>query len=757
MRWRVPVSRALFCLLAVCGFALAATAQAPASTLPPSRIDVTDARFGAGCPNPADPSGHLDSTCALRSAFIAAESTGLPGGGYPTLYFPHGRYKVAGEGYTSVLTLTKAVSIEGAGENNTVIVNTSPHAATLTYLEAGDCSGMPTPCTLSVQNIAFTGMGHATPGGLIEVDSTIDGTMRNVELSNTGGIALNLQGSSERWFFTDMDISHARWAVVLEGDTNEDYFQRVNVINSGHTDDGYCYSVNCPDGKLIQSGVWRPDPHSAVFLDGENVHWSDSSIKSTDAIGGIRLAMGASSLTNTYIEGYPWGGQPRTNHAIAAPGPDELGHLTQSISATALTIPVDDAQWQPLFVNDPAEAQTNGQHAYTNAYGIFPSDYLYGSKDPSRAVPGITRGTMEFVTVGAFSGDGQAHLIARGKAPIAWPAGSIIEQAMPSGYGTIGIQENHLNSIAPSDGSRYTSGCSDTEQRTEWVSSPSELCAEILAGLVPDGYMIPFPTQTYVHSGYALNVAGNAIYTGGSEQDGQGWIKIPGNAAVRIGDADEPLRTFTDAQTALHQYVNGNTKLQIVQWPGTRPASALAYVVDPSAGVRFSPQERFFTADVMENGVLDHQYIGSQCWYNTSSDTASPTARACAGPQGMSSDALMNGRWTPVGSQPAARGTAVPSGAAVKYVLRDWNVNLLAAPGHAGDCAARSVSTGGVRFNTAPDATLIVNLNPNPGAFVTATAAITGDGTHADLRLCNTGSAPVRWETPPFVILTQLP
>ena len=746
----------LFCFVSA---AVAASPAQTASAAPPSQINVTDTHYGAGCPNSADPSGRLDSTCAIRAAITAAESSGIPGAGYPSLYFPHGRYKVAGEGYTSALTITKAVSIEGAGENNTVLVNTSPHAATLTYLKAADCSGMPQPCTLSVTNIAFTGMGHATSGGLIEVDSTIDGTMRNVYLAQTGGIALNLQGSSERWFFTDMEISNARWAVVLEGDTNEDYFQRVNVLNAGFTSD-YCYSVNCPDGKLITSGVWRPDSRSAVFLDGENVHWTDSSIKSTAAIGGIRMALGVSSISNTYIEGFPFGGQPRANHAIAAPGPTEIGRLTSAISATALSFPVDDAAWQPLYINDPAQAQFNGRHSYVNSYGIFPADYLYGSKEPSRAVPGILRGHVEFVTVAAFSGDGEAYLIARGKQPVAWPAGSIIEQNVSTGYGTIAIRGDHLNSLAPFGGSRYSSGCSDTGQRTDWTGSPSELCAEIIAGFVPDGYMVPLPTQTYVHGSFSLDLDDNAIYTGESEQDGEGWLKIPGDASVVISGADAPLRTFVDAQTALHTYVNGNAKVQVVQWPGSRPTSALAYVADPSAGVQFSPQQGFYSASVMHNNVLDHQYIGSQCWYNAASANGAADRRSCTGPQGMTSEALANGRW--MASAPgsaATQGNAAPSPASnpLKFVVRDWNVNLLAAAGHPGDCAARSVSTGAVRFNTAPDATLIVNLSPNPGASVMAAAAITGSGTQADLRLCNAGDTPVHWAAPPLVILTQLP
>ena len=735
-----------------------------AQSAPSSLVNVTDARFAQGCPAAADPSGHGDSTCALRAAAKFAESSGVPGAGYPVLYFPHGTYKVAGEGYTSALTLTKAVSIEGDGASSTVILNTSPHAATLTYLKASECGSRPSPCPLTVQGLTFAGQGHTTTGGLVELDSTNTGSMRNVVLADTGGVALNLQGSSERWYFSDMEVSNARWPVLLEGDTNENYFNRVNVLNGGEAG-GYCYSVNCPNGKRIQQGLWRPDPHSAVYLDGDNVHWMNSSIKSTEAIGGIRLSTTTSSIAHSYIEGYPWGGQPRANHAVAAPGKSELGHLTSAISAAALDIPVDDAGWQPLQVNDPSQARINGTHSYVNAYGIFPADYLFNSKEPSRAAPGVLRGSFELVQMGAFSSDGQGHLLSRGKSPVAWPAGSVVEQAAPNSYGTQRLEENHLNSVDPDYGRQFSSGCSDTEQQKQWTSSPSELCAEIIAGLVPDGYMVPFPGQNYVHSGFTLDVVDNSIYTGGVEKDGQGWIKVPGNATVQINEGNQPLRSFVDAGTALHSYSNGVTRVQVVEWPaaeGTRPASALAYVLDPSAGVRFSPQEGFYAADVMRDGALAHQYLGQQCWYNTPAGSAAPDRRVCAGANGMEQASLAGGRWVASAGPGASPGNtpAAPaenSANPVKFVMRDWQLNSLAPRGQEGDCKSREEATGSTRFSSAADATLLVNLSPNPGAQVMAAGAVESGGAQVAIRVCNSGSTPLRWTTPPQVTVTELP
>ena len=265
----------------------------------------------------------------------------------------------------------------------------------------------------------------------------------------------------------------------------------------------------------------------------------------------------------------------------------------------------------------------------------------------------------------------------------------------------------------------------------------------MIAGLVPDGFMVPFPTDDYVHQSFALHIVDNSIYTGGTEPDGQGWVKVPGNAAVVVEAANEPQRAFTDAATALRSYSNGVTRVQMITWPGAKPATALGYVNDISAGTRFSPQEGFYESDVMHDGALAHQYMNRQCWFNATGRSAVPGSRTCASPQ----DA-------PAGAR-ALTTTALSS--PVKYVVRDWQVNTLAARGQAGDCKSREVATGGVHFSTAADATLVTNLSPNPGAQVSTTAAVGGDGSALTVRVCNTGNTPVRWELPPQIVLTQLP
>ncbi len=610
------------------------------------RVDVTHADFGAGCPNRADRQGRADSTCAIRNAIQFAEANPVQGGGYPILYFPHGRYLVAGAGYTAALTFTASVGMMGDGAQSTTIFNTSPSAGTVAYNKASECAHKPGPCFIQIEGITFAANGHKSMGGLIEINNTATGLMHDVVLGETGGIALNLQGSSERWIFSQMEIDQSRWGVLTEGDTNENYFERVNVINTGQDESHFCFSVNCPGGKLITSGAWLPDPHSAVYLDGDNVHWNNSSIKSTGMVGGLRLAAVTSSVSHTYFEGNPWGGQPRSNHAIEIGGKLELGHLTQQIGASDLLIPVDDAGWQPLYTNDPAlAAQVTEPHAYTNAYLIFPADYLFASKEPSSAVRGITRGSFEAVMVGSFAGDGKAHLIARGQnrtRPIAWPAGSIIEQVPANGYGTAHLESNHLNSTISDAHANFTSGCDDTAQLTQWTSSPSRLCAEVIAGLVPDGYAVPFPSQHYVVQSFSVEAVDNTIYTGGDEQHGQGWLKIAGNGDVTLNQGDGPLTSFTPADTALNTYVNDNTRVQIVKWGSV---SALGSVHDLGANVTFSPQNHYYSADIQTGGSLGHQYLGEQCWYALQPGNQQPTSRFCLRAGGPAQETLVGGRW----------------------------------------------------------------------------------------------------------------
>ncbi len=155
----------------------------------------------------------------------------------------------------------------------------------------------------------------------------------------------------------------------------------------------------------------------------------------------------------------------------------------------------------------------------------------------------------------------------------------------------------------------------------------------------------------------------------------------------------------------------------------------------------------------MRDGALAHQYLGSDCRYNTLPGTAAPDHRSCA----AGGEAIFTGgRWVSSGTAAEPQNTG-PGSSPVRFTLRDWQINSLAPRGQAGECESHKSATGGVRFSTAAGPTLITNLLPNPGAQVTATSVVERDGSGVTVRLCNTGGTAVRWETPPDITVTQLP
>jgi hypothetical protein len=93
----------------------------------------------------------------------------------------------------------------------------------------------------------------------------------------------------------------------------------------------------------------------------------------------------------------------------------------------------------------------------------------------------------------------------------------------------------------------------------------------------------------------------------------------------------------------MNTYINGNTRVQIIKYGNV---SALGVVEDQGANVSFSPQNHYFTADVLANGSLGHQYLGEQCWYAIQPGTQPPTSRFCVRASGPAQENLVDGRWT---------------------------------------------------------------------------------------------------------------
>lgn len=585
----------------------------------------------------ADNTGTTDSTTAINTAVSYIES--LPASANrPVLYFPAGRYTVgtSNTGYTALFTMPLGATVEGDSEGSTVINSLATHADTFFFNAASGSTCLSgSACFDVLRNMTISGTGHLGNNSAVEALNVIDFFMNHVLIQNFGGIGLSLQGSTERSLIDHVDISANNRAVMLEGDTNEDYFNRTNAINTGQDLGGWCYSrKNCTNGAVI-SGTIYPDYTPAVQLDGANIDWENSSIKATWPMAAMRIVSGSSiRVQNTYFEAFVAG---YANPAIQVLGASEIGHTTAAITTSALTIPVDDAIYQPLYLADPATLSQLSAHSYVNGFTIYPPDYLAGdSTDLSSICTGgctnIYRGTTETVSVNAFSADGAAHLFSRGSTAYAWPAGAVIEQASASTYGNITLANNHFESNQATN----STTCNDTTLLTTWKGSPSDVCAEILPGPVPDGYQIPIPSGSTVDSTNAsISLYDNSLATGNTELNGRGWIKVGGNASVSLHNPPSYATSYL-ANTSLTN--NTTDSIMYTTWPSGK--IALGSWSDSGYGIFALPAFQYFEQDNVHLNqgsggfnAAENLVLGNKCTDEIPSDgTTQPLTRACFTP-----------------------------------------------------------------------------------------------------------------------------
>ncbi|HTV05296.1 MAG TPA: glycosyl hydrolase family 28-related protein [Acidobacteriaceae bacterium] len=208
------------------------------------RVDVTHADFGArsGCPNPADKSGRLDSTCAIKAA-IAWALAHPQGSMYPVVYLPAGTYKIS-----DALRIPANLKIMGDGKVDTVIEQTSNSANIFTVY--------PPPSAIQPDTWIFDGMleklrlyspnDHDYKADFVELDDAVGFRLFDVEIDNGGGRGIQMNGSTERVDSIDLTINTVRWPVVALG--NELRFLNTNLASPGADSTGYCFGANCVNG-----------------------------------------------------------------------------------------------------------------------------------------------------------------------------------------------------------------------------------------------------------------------------------------------------------------------------------------------------------------------------------------------------------------------------------------------------------------------------------------------------------------------------
>jgi hypothetical protein len=618
--------------------------------------------------------GQNDDTAALQKAIQYAVDHPIGAGpkGSPAVYLPAGVYKIS-----KTLRIPAQMHLIGDGPETTTLQLVNPTANLITVYQ-GKCGDW--TCNGSIEEMTLAGSGHSTTGTLLELDAADGVHLRDVKIYNHGGRGLQLNYGSERFTSNNLYIYAVRWPIILAGDINESYFWNTQIIDPGGTNeesssgDKYCYSVNCVNGKFPgpNSGSGgaptpvSPDTHAAIFVDkAVNFSFYGGSIKPLKYTAGIQVFNGnIGSVKNFYFEGFPWDQSGRLNAAVIAGGASQHTTLTGTLSGNATAVPVASTDWMPHLFTDPSDISLKARGYYP--YVLLPQDYLSGSSEPSRYVPGVKRGQYELVNAAGFGGDGKLYIASRGdggsSAPgtTSWPAGSIVEE-MPYGfYGALTLADSHINAIWPA-GKGYHDTCDQTNVHT---------CADIIVGNIPDGlYVDPNggANATPGHRPYAasINISSVTITSGDFAHKGEiathrfAGVAFEGGAAIQ-GSAQDGAAVDNKNLHVDIWAVTGGKYLTAPLYATGKTAepqvtfASLGGVYAPAAGLfaRYGAQygQGGFSPGGWMNGL---QYANQYCWFDTPTEgQKQSTNRICmnGGPSnsehpGYEYDVWSGGKW----------------------------------------------------------------------------------------------------------------
>ena len=518
---------------------LAFAAAALAQTDPNSYVLVSDPKYAVGCQYPLDLTGASPVNCELLAAIKDAQA-GVDYRLYPkTVVLPAGFLHVAAPTLTAAVALSGTnIAIVGQGVGRTILDISGDTGALFQMRQGG----------LTLRDLTISGNGLATTGDPVELIDAPYSLLERVAILQANGF-VSLVGGTERSSILNSTISRTD-GLRLIGDTNEDYIDYTEVTESGHDDGGHCYGgVRCVANSLVVPAALYPSNRTAVRLDGSNTHMAHFSVKSTAWEGGIKLGWETSSAEFGYIEGSNYGLNPAI---VAGDGALEISRGPNAIGATDTVIAVDDAKWQQPYVTDPAVAKTLTVGGARNLFCIYPRDYDVSKSGMSAVAPTVPINSCEQVSVAGFAGDGNLYLQGTRNGHV-FPAGSwVIEPLAKSTYGVLTVRNVHSESVQDSGAPQGTvAGCSDTAQQTgAWIGNPSQICAEVIVGDVPDGYSVPFQHQHYGTNPSVLHVIDTTFYTSGQgELTGMGWIKVPMNGSVFLDQGNGIVNTQTVSAT----------------------------------------------------------------------------------------------------------------------------------------------------------------------------------------------------------------
>jgi hypothetical protein len=582
--------------------------------------------------------GKADDTAALQKAIQYSLDHPLGPGpqGAPVVYLPAGTYKV-----NQTLRIPAQMHLIGDGPETTTLLEVNPTANLITVYK-GNCNDW--TCNGSLENITLSGSGHLTTGTLVEIASADGFRLHDVKMYNHGGRGLQINYGSERFDSNNLYIYSVRWPIILAGDINESYFWNTQIIGPGSTneeipgDDKYCYSVNCVDGRFPGPNTGPqgtptpviPDTHAAIFVDkAVNFSFYGGSIKPLKYSAGIQVFKGdVSTIKNFYFEGYPFDKAGRLNAAVITGGAAPRTTLASSLSSGGMTASVADVDWMPHLFTNPTDINLKNGNYFP--YVLLPQDYVSGSSEPSQSVPGLKRGQYEVVNIAGFGGDKNLYIASRNiggssaPANTSWPAGSIVEE-MPYGfYGSLNLENSHINAIWPA-GKGYTDACDQTSIHT---------CADIIVGHIPDGFYVD-PNGGHNAApgnhpyGASINIDSVTIAGGNSGHKGE----IATHRFARIA--------FNGGASIPNTPQNGDVldpkNLRVGIWEATgggyltAPLYATGHTAEPQVtfaaiGGVYNPAAGFFARDETQSGQGGYpqggwmnglQYANQYCWFDT--------------------------------------------------------------------------------------------------------------------------------------------
>jgi hypothetical protein len=431
------------------------------------------------------------------------------------------------------------------------------------------------------------------------------------------------------------------------------FWQVASVTNNAPAGNEYTLtaSISATGTASVSGAAFLPaivaENHSAVWIEGVDVGFYGGSIKALTNEGGFQVwGAEANLISNFYLEGFPINGQPHMNAGVTLGGVSPQTTLGASLAANAMSVAAN-GMWFPDHYNDPADAQNA---LCTSFIIIVPQDFQWGSTTPSTHVTGVQQGQYEVDCIKGFADDGNLYLASRNLSGIGhysttapagtvWPAGSIVEQITNSAAFGNGVEVNntHFNAIdAPVAGATWAVNCNDTN---------AMVCADIIAGLIPDGIAVvpPGAPAGPLGSGVEATFLNDSFFTGGSELAGEGYIKVHSAANLTVIGAGRTASTLGETnEVSSGQIISGQTAplVMAVQYPNGSNAE-LSYA-NPTSGTfvstsngsfyeglvnGFGPSATNLGSNPNTNVVMGHQFNGSSCWYDVSPSSSSTHAQ----------------------------------------------------------------------------------------------------------------------------------